>query len=413
MPFLEQSGTMCVMEKFLSRFWKVLVAGLLLQASGARAEGPGDFSLGFEERVLQAVPQWRQEAQGLVREERKGPIIIIPQAQGPAAAELDAETVLARTLEALGGEKILTRKNLIRRGMLLCHSPGMHLPCGYVADYIEWPARERVEVHRQGKDFQGWLKKEEDRRYSEVIILDGERAWELSGLNNELLRGTYTVTGEDLRGLQEGFFWHEPATLVRFLLREDEELPLFAGGPVVEYKGVVVFGEMGNETVVYRLDVTARLRSPQKGEEPVKELQFYVNAQTFLPHAVVYSVVKTPKEEMGLPNPTVMRGEGRCTYDYGSRMDPRTPVYVTCWQKLREKEGQLEAEFRKTLTFALEQGEEKNDPDKVFAGSDVPLPEGLFDPDALQKGDLYKKSEKARKKKAEKDQKEKEEERKK
>jgi len=101
---------------------------------------------------------------------------------GPPTAG-QAEEVLNRMLEALGGEKFLSAKDIIRRGRLYSFNRGeLSSPGERFVDYLKFPGKKRLELGKDGKI---------------VYLNDNDQGWELDR------QGIREMTPEQIENFQE------------------------------------------------------------------------------------------------------------------------------------------------------------------------------------------------------------------
>ena len=95
-----------------------------------------------------------------------------------------AEEILNRMLEALGGEKFLNVKDITRRGRLYGFNRGeLSSPGDRFVDYLKFPGKERLEMGKDGKI---------------VYLNDNDQGWELDR------QGIREMTPEQIENFQEG-----------------------------------------------------------------------------------------------------------------------------------------------------------------------------------------------------------------
>jgi hypothetical protein len=104
--------------------------------------------------------------------------------QSPAAATAgQADEVLNRTIEALGGEKFLHVQDIVRRGRLYSFNRGeLASPGERFVDYVKFPGKERLELGKDGKI---------------VYLNNNEAGWELDR------QGIREMSPEQIENFQE------------------------------------------------------------------------------------------------------------------------------------------------------------------------------------------------------------------
>ena len=152
-----------------------------------------------------------------------------------------AEEILNRMLEALGGEKFLNVKDITRRGRLYGFNRGeLSSPGDRFVDYLKFPGKERLEMGKDGKI---------------VYLNDNDQGWELDR------QGIREMTPEQIENFQEGNR-RDYEYLLRFRARGEKVQVYYLGREFADNRRVHVLELVDERGDSYKLLVDARTYLP-------------------------------------------------------------------------------------------------------------------------------------------------------
>lgn len=187
----------------------------------------------------------------------------VAQTKAPAPGVEQAQQILDRTMEALGGQAYLDVQDITRRGSLYNFDRGeLASPGDRFLDIVKFPGKERLEIGKDGKI---------------VYLNDNDQGWELDR------QGVRDQTPEQVKDFQESNR-RDFEYLLRFRLRQERLQLYYLGREFLDNRRAHVIELVDKENKSVKLVIDAenylplqlryQRRDPLSGER-VEEVEHY------------------------------------------------------------------------------------------------------------------------------------------
>jgi outer membrane lipoprotein-sorting protein len=230
-----------------------------------------------------------------------------------------AEEILNRMLEALGGEKFLGVKDITRRGRMYSFNRGeLSSPGERFVDYFKLPSKERLELGKDGKI---------------VYLNNNDQGWELDR------QGVREMTPEQIENFQESNR-RDYESLLRFRARGEKMQVYYLGREFADNRRVHVLELVDERGESNKLLVDARTYLPVQLHYRERDLLSgdWVQITEYFGKFIDVQGIQTPKqftrERAGLRSLEVHFSEVQ--YNTGLSDDLFTrPSLEAHWQKVK------------------------------------------------------------------------------